>query len=84
MLCMEAQLAREYIELPESTRHALAVEDLAKQPGLLLFCRYDARASLEFQRSFKTLQDLRKYAPLAPPGRPPKHSGALNRIPPAC
>ncbi len=76
MLRMEPQLAKEYVELPERARLALAAEDLAKQPGLPLFHRYDAHSSLEFQRGFKTLQDLRKFVPLAPPGTAPQSTPA--------
>jgi hypothetical protein len=68
MFRMKASLDTEFAEIPERTRTAFALEEVAKKPTFALLQRYAARQSNEYQRSLKTLLDLRKYVPLAPPG----------------
>ncbi len=68
MLRMEAPLAKEYIDLPPEARLAAAVEELAKQPALALIQRYGGHAAYEYHRALKTLMEVMRGVPLAPPG----------------
>ena len=67
MFKMEGPLASQYAEMPETTRTAAAIEELAKQPALASLQRYAARQSNEYERARKTLLETRKHFPLAPP-----------------
>jgi hypothetical protein len=68
MFRMRGSLDKEFAEIPEHTRTVFAFEKVAEKPTLSLLNRYEARQSGEYQRALKTLLDLKKYVPLAPPG----------------
>jgi hypothetical protein len=80
MLRMEAPLAKEYVDLPNDARLALAFEELAKAPGLHLILRYGGHAAYDYHRALTTFMAIRKNVPLSPPGSVEDDSDETNPI----
>lgn len=68
MFRMDGALQSEYDNLQEHTRLTAAVEEKSKQPSFRTLARYQAHQSMEYQRAYRMLLDIRKNFPIAPSG----------------